>query len=195
MRVVRLPLGAPAEPEHSDEDLMAAVRIGDRAAMSLLFRRHHLALERFCLRLTGTRGDLEDLVQSTFLAAWSHAASFRGQASVRAWLYGIAANLHRRAVRSERRRRSFLERFERKRTPNVVAIDDEVARKQLLERLSTALEELPHDLRVIFVMCEIEDISGTEAARVLGIRPGTAWRRLHDARKRLLPLIDRGASR
>jgi RNA polymerase sigma-70 factor (ECF subfamily) len=71
-------------------------------------------------------------------------------------------------------------------------IDDEVSNRQLMRRLASAIDELPHDLRVVFLLCEMEGISGTDAARALGLRPGTVWRRLHDARKRLLSILERG---
>jgi RNA polymerase sigma-70 factor (ECF subfamily) len=63
--------------------------------------------------------------------------------------------------------------------------DDEVERQELLERVIQALPALPHDLRAAFLLCEIEEMSGVEAARTLNIREGTLRRRLHDARLRL----------
>jgi RNA polymerase sigma-70 factor (ECF subfamily) len=178
--------------ELTDEALIAAIRVGDKSGLALLFRRHQAALHRFCTRLVGPRGDVEDLMQNTFLAAWSNAGSYRGQASAVAWLYGIAANLHRRSLRSTRRTKTFLERLQWRPGPRPLPIDDEVSNRQLMRRLASAIDELPHDLRVVFLLCEMEGISGTDAARALGLRPGTVWRRLHDARKRLLSILERG---
>ena len=63
------------------------------------------------------------------------------------------------------------------------------AQGEMMERLSAALDALPHDLRVAFVLCDVEEVPGVEAARALGVRQGTMWRRLHDARKRLRDML------
>ncbi|WP_373046137.1 RNA polymerase sigma factor [Vulgatibacter sp.] len=173
----------------SDEALLAACAVGDHGALSVLFQRHHGRVHGFCERLA-PGADVEDLVQNTFLAAWTRAASFRGHASARAWLFAIAANLARKSRRSEERKRSALSLLRLVPAPPSRPVDEQVCQRQLLGRLAEALEELPHDLRVAFVLCEIEEVPGVEAARVLEIRPGTLWRRLHDARKRLLPLLE-----
>jgi RNA polymerase sigma-70 factor (ECF subfamily) len=58
-------------------------------------------------------------------------------------------------------------------------------RRVLVERLAEAVTELPHDLREAFVLVDVEEWKGLEAAAALGIPEGTLWRRLHDARGRL----------
>lgn len=187
-RVVPIRRVTTPPPELSDEALVAACRVGDRGALAVLFRRHHAAIHRFCARMLGD--DPEDLVQSAFLVAWGDAARFRGQASVRGWLLGIAANLVRREIRSRGHERRA---FEAMRTrPLALAPDPRVLveQRQLVARLSEGIAALPPDLRETFILCTIEGIPGPEAARILDVRPGTLWRRLHDARKRLLPLLD-----
>jgi RNA polymerase sigma-70 factor (ECF subfamily) len=63
-------------------------------------------------------------------------------------------------------------------------------RRELLARMGAALERLPHELKEAFLLCEVEELSGVEAARALDVRPGTLWRRLHEARKRLRAALD-----
>ena len=63
-------------------------------------------------------------------------------------------------------------------------------RAQQLDRLASALETLPHDLRTAYVLCDLEEVPGIEAARILDVRPGTLWRRLHDARRALRASIE-----
>jgi DNA-directed RNA polymerase specialized sigma24 family protein len=65
-------------------------------------------------------------------------------------------------------------------------------RHEALRRIERVLEALPHDLRVAFVLCDLEGISGVDAARTLGVRPGTVWRRLHEARKELRARLEEG---
>ena len=57
------------------------------------------------------------------------------------------------------------------------------------------MDALPHDLRAAFVLCDLEEMPGVEAARALDVRAGTLWRRLHEARRALrAALFDGGSS-
>jgi RNA polymerase sigma-70 factor (ECF subfamily) len=192
MSAVILSLRAPnEEAELSDEALLAACAVRDSEALALLFRRHHRTIYRFLCRMHGHRGDhLDDLVQSTFLEAWTHAGSFKRRSSVRTWLIGIASNLARNHARTADRRRRALRLLTVEPAPTATALDDLVASKQLMHRIRDALSELPHHLREAYVMCELEEIPGVEAARAVGVRPGTMWRRLHQARRRLRDMIE-----
>lgn len=177
--------------EMSDDALLAACAIGESAGLGALFDRYHQQLYRFLDRLAGTQArDLDDLVQATFLEVRRSAARFSGRSSVRTWIFGIAANLVRHHIRGEVRRRTTAHAYAVE-LPSWSALpDDTAAHRQLLDRLGEAIHMLPHDLRVAFVMCEIEEVSGVEAARVLGVREKTVWRRLHDARKQLRRLLE-----
>lgn len=170
----------------TDGELLARCARGDRDAVGVLFDRHHAMLHRFLGRCAGVDApDLDDLLQLTFVRVFNAAGSYRGLSSVRTWLYAIAANVARRHVRTDIRRKRLLRTVEEFAPGGPPGPDAEVQRAELQERLAAAMAELPFHLRVVFVLCEIEQVPGVEAARVLGIRPGTLYRRLHDARKRL----------
>ena len=173
----------------SDEALLAACGIGDTAALGALYDRHHEAVYRLIARLMrGDRAEIDDLVQTTFLEAWRSAKRFDGRGAVRSYLLGIAAKTVRHHIRGAVRRRTALAAAP---PPAESGLPDAQAiRTQQLGRLAAALEELPHDLRAAYVMCELEDVPGVEAARVLGVRAGTLWRRLHEARRALREAID-----
>jgi RNA polymerase sigma-70 factor (ECF subfamily) len=170
----------------SDEALLAACATGDAVALAELFSRHADALYRFLGRLRGADArDLEDLLQRTFLEAIGSIRRFRGKASVRTWLFGIAANVVRHHVRAEARRRTFLDDLSLVPEPHSETPVEAVERRQLRRRLAAALDQLGDDLRIPFLMCDVEGLPGAEVARVLELREGTLWRRLHDARTRL----------
>jgi RNA polymerase sigma-70 factor (ECF subfamily) len=182
-----IPIRRAPDAEVSDEALVAACGLGDAGALGALFDRHGEALHRFVHRLTRRAAeDVEDLVQQTFVEAWRSAARFRAGAAVRTWLFGIATNLVRHRARSEGRRKAAMAEIAV--APAAAGggrPDDAAMRKELVDRLGEALEALPLELREVFVLCEIEEVSGVEVARALGLREGTVWRRLHDARKQL----------
>jgi RNA polymerase sigma-70 factor (ECF subfamily) len=178
--------------ELSDEALLVACGIGDPAALGALFDRHHEAVYRLVSRLLHTEpAEIDDIVQSTFLAAWRAARRYTGRGSVKSFLFGIAANAVRHHVRGARRRRAVLHDWQP--PARITAPDDAALRAQQVNRLAAALEQLPHELRVAYVMCDLEDVPGVEAARALDVRPGTLWRRLHEARRALRVAIDGGA--
>jgi RNA polymerase sigma-70 factor (ECF subfamily) len=184
-------VAAPPIEELSDEALVAACATGDSAALAALFDRHHAMVFRFVSRIaSAAASDVEDLAQSTFLELWRSSARFRQTGSAKSWMLGIAANLVKHYVRGEVRRRSALADLagqpERARGGRP---DELAAQSELIARLAAALDALPHDLRVAFVLCDVEEVPGVEAARALGIRQGTMWRRLHDARKRLRTMM------
>jgi RNA polymerase sigma-70 factor (ECF subfamily) len=180
--------------ELSDEALLASCGVGDPAALGQLFDRHHEAVYRLISRLLRAEpAETDDLVQLTFMAAWRSARGYTGKGSVKSFLFGIAANIVRRHFRTTRRRRDALASIPEPApggTPHEAA-----SRAQQVKRLAAALDELPHDLRAAYVLCDLEDLSGAEAARALDVREGTLWRRLHEARRALRDAIEGGGSR
>src|SRR5258706_15975287 len=106
-RVVEL-FPAPEPDDMTDERMIAAIGDGDRAACGLLFTRYAEDVHRFVARMRGSDRDaIQDIVQSVFLAAFRAALRYRG-GSVRAWLFGIAANHVREHARREIRRKHLL---------------------------------------------------------------------------------------
>ena len=177
--------------ELSDEALVAACAVGDASSLGALFDRHHAAAYRFLARLaTVDAGDLDDLVQATFVEVRRAAAGYAGRAAVRTWIFAIAANVARHHARSEGRRRTLSAEFLRRPHGTPARPDETTERRDLLTRIEKAMQALPHDLRVAFVMCDLEEMRGVEAARALDIREGTLWRRLHEARKALRKALE-----
>ena len=76
----------------ADEALIQAIAKGDRPAMQTLYRRHHVRIYRFILRLTNDASLAEDLVSEVFIGAWRQAGSFRSKSQVSTWLLAIARN-------------------------------------------------------------------------------------------------------
>jgi len=170
---------------------VAACAAGQEQALGALFDRHAEHVHRFLARLRGTdASDLDDLVQMTFLEAQRSARRFRGDSAPRTWLLAVAANVARLHARSARRRRGWLALLAGAPAPRVPSPGEIVERRQLVQRAEAALARLSHDLRVAFVMCDVEEIAAVEVARGLGVPPGTIWRRLHQARKALRAALE-----
>jgi len=182
-------------PVMSDEALLAACATGDSVALGALFDRFADAVYRFAARLL-RNDDLacDDLVQSTFLEISRTAASFRGTSSVKTWILGVAANIARHTMRSEQRRRAHQAGFLEKQQSVPVLVDAQVERRQLLARIAEAIDALPRDQQLAFILCDLEQLPGAEVARILEVPEGTLWRRLHSARKALRAAVERSVS-
>jgi len=86
-----------------DQDLVEQAREGSRAAFDALFTRHRHFVYSVCYRILGTREDAVDATQSAFIRAYTALRTFRGDAAFRSWLYRIAINECRAALRRKRR--------------------------------------------------------------------------------------------
>ncbi len=177
--------------ELSDQALVAACATGDSAALGALIDRFHQPVYRFVARLLGSDGnDRDDLVQQTFVELSRSAGRYRKSSSVRVWIFGIAANVARNQIRSITRRRRMETALGSIPLAPASRPDVELERRQLLAQLHVALVELPHPLREAFVLCDLEEVSALEAATILGVRQGTIWRRVHEARRALRAAVE-----
>lgn len=179
---------AGSQPEPlSDAALMAACAAGDEVALRQVYRRYQDGVHRFVSRLLGPQSpSVDDVVHETFLAAWNQADRFRAEGRLSSWLFGIAARKAKGLMRKEGRRARLFALFEASDPSEPIeSCEAQVASRQLVRALEDEIPQLSPKLRVAFVLCDVEGLSGTEAAEALGIRPGTLWRRLHEARKQL----------
>jgi RNA polymerase sigma-70 factor (ECF subfamily) len=191
----RRPAPRPTEAV-SDEALVSSCAVGDREALAELFRRHGQRVYRILAGVSGVaRRDLDDLVQTTFIEVGRAAPKFARRAAVGTWIIGIALNVMRHHVRREVRRNAVVADAHLLDAPIASRPDEDAARKQLIARVRRALAELPQDTQLAFSMCELEGIKGVEVARLLGMREGTLWRKLHEARLHLREAVEAGEAR
>jgi RNA polymerase sigma-70 factor (ECF subfamily) len=131
-------------------------------------------------------------VHETFVALPRAIRRFRGDASLRSFLIGIAVNHARRHVRAAMRRRRATERLTAIHEVGVRTVDatEEIDRRRLADRLSAALDDLPIDQRVVFVLCEAESRTSVEVAAILNIPEGTVRTRLFHAKRKLRDALE-----
>jgi RNA polymerase sigma-70 factor (ECF subfamily) len=178
--------------EISDEALLTACAAGEASAMGALFDRHAARVARFLRRVSRESGpNVADLLQATFLEVQRSAKRFRGGSTVATWILAIAGNIAGHHARGERRRRHMEAALSIKPEGHVKTPSEEAERAQLLSRLAAGIDALSPDLRMIYVMCEIEEVTGREVARAMGISEPGVWRRLHDAKIFLRRFIER----
>lgn len=169
-----------------DAELIRRAGAGDREAFDALVVAHQGAVYRFLRATAGERA--EDALQETFLSAWRGAGAFRGQASVRTWLFTIARHA---AQRLHRRRVSEPETYVPLSELGVAAgWGDANPERLALQKESDAvvahaLERLSDTDREILLLRDIEGTSGEDVAVILGLTLAAMKTRLHRARLRL----------
>lgn len=185
-----LPLGDARD--EVDSALAARLRAGDRQAVEEAYLANHAAIRRFAQRLVGDEASAEDIVHETFLVLPRAIRSYRGEGSLRAFLIGVAVNHSRRHIRSAIKRRRAAEQLgERARLePSSLDGNDELARIRLANALVSALDTLPLDQRVAFVLCEVEQRSSVEVSAIVGAPEGTVRTRLFHAKRKLRELLE-----
>ena len=166
---------------------------GEESACTELVAEHQRMVVQLAVNLLSDRDEALDLSQEVFLRVFRTIHRFRGQSSLRTWIYRIAVNQARNRHRFWRRRHradqvsldqhiaahgEFLSG--RESTP-----DRMLAQKELGERLQAALDHLPFDQRTAIVLREVDGLSYEEIAFSLGVAVGTVKSRLTRARQAL----------
>lgn len=162
----------------------------------MFLERHQSAVCRFLRTHTTSEVDCEDALQETFIAAFRGAGSFRGDASARSWVLGIARNVCRRAYRrrvGEPEELVPLEELGLRAgwggAPPSESFLESLERKDTLEK---ALARLTPEDREILILRELEELSGEETAALLELSLPAVKSRLHRARLRLAAALGEG---
>ena len=159
------------------------------AVLDRIYERNLDDVDHWVRRLVGPREDVEDLVHDVFLVAVRRRGSFRGEASVKTWLFRIAHHVVRGRRRRERVRRWLFARHAEELPAErgaIVTPLEEIEYRERTARLYAALDRMPDDYRTALILYEIEGLSGEHVAELLGVQLGTIWVRLHRGRARLL---------
>lgn len=177
-----------------EDVVVARARDGDARAFEQLVRCHQRAMYAVALRILGNPADAEEAAQDGFVTAWRRLPQFRSDARFSTWLYRIVVNqalseLRRRA----RRAGTSVDLSDNDASDQPVALNTDPYQRSeasaFLADLRTALAALPTDLRVCWVLREVENCSYEEVATIVGVSLGTARGRIYRARRRLAEMM------
>lgn len=179
------------EPRDLDDELLARMARGDRAAGDELFARHYHPVRRFFEVKAGAVAD--DLTQHTFLACIEACPRFRGDSSFRTFLFAIARHQLLQYLRKQRRgelamRLTLAHGRDTAITPSRLITDRQEQRLLLM-----ALNWLPVDLQIVVQMFYWEGMQGPDVARVLEVPASTVRNRLARAREALRQRVEQTA--
>lgn len=174
---------AHSHSRQSDQQIVALILAGDTAVFEHLLRRYNQRMYRVCRAVLGNHAIAEEAVQDAWVKAFGKLEQFRGSYSIGPWLCRIALNEARAVARKLARRRALSQ---------TIAVDSGLAghgdspeNDLMHHQLRAAIDALPSEYRVVFVLREIEGLSLSETAALLEIRPGTIKSRAFRARSLL----------
>ena len=175
-------------------------RTGSRERFVAVFRERYRDLYGLAYRLLGDHGEAEDVVQETYVRAFTHLNDFRGDSSLSTWLSRIAMN---EALGRLRRQRPGVElcslpqgalEAQIIQFPLVSAADDpekSMAQREIQLVVEGAIDELPEPFRIVFIARVLEGMNVEETAEILELKPETVKTRLHRARTMLRDNVEK----
>jgi RNA polymerase sigma-70 factor (ECF subfamily) len=174
--------------ERTDLDLIARWKAGEQRAATLLVQRHADALARFVASI-GARGEVEEVVQDTFVRAFASFDGFRGDSALRTWLFTIARRLILDRRRAARRRGEQVEVREGDAATEYDSLDGVVA-DETQARLRAAMDRLSPTQREVFVLRVSEGMSYREIADAVDTTEGAARVHYHNAMRAIKEFLD-----
>ena len=175
-----------AEQADLDARSIARVMAGDREAFAVLVTKYSDPLFRHALNMTGSPDVAEDIMQASFIKAYSHLGEVRGRFD--AWIFRIVANGCKDWLKNIRR--SHVSYEEDDQPSHLTTPDEELDRSELRVDLDWALGQLSPSLREAFVMKHVEGRSYEEMADMLDSTVGALKMRVHRAREALQTLLE-----
>ncbi|NCI45648.1 RNA polymerase sigma factor [Sediminibacterium sp. WSJ-3] len=165
---------------------MIKVKNGDLDRMGLLFERHHRQLLGFLYHMTGQRELSEDLVQNVFYRMLKYRHTFRGDGEFRSWMYHVARNVIHDEGRGQKRtiRAQELEAHT-ERISGTDRADAGIQKRQELQSLRQALNELPEESREVLVLSRYQELKYAEIAGIMNLSEGAVKVRVHRALQQL----------
>lgn len=155
---------------------------GHTSEFETVIEAHWATVLRLSLRMTGNRGDAEEITQQTFFLAYRAWPTFEQRAKVMTWLFRIAVNTVKQLMIKQRRERAApLDQ-----APPMVAHDpDPIESRESREQLDAAMQAISPMHRMVLTLFCLDGLNHEAIAEILGCPVGTVWSRLHNARAAL----------
>ena len=189
----------PKTTDAADDDLLARARARDEAAICAIIKANNRRLYRLARGILRNDSEAEDVVQETYVRAFTHLDSFRGDSSLATWLSRIAMNEALGRLRSQRPTTEWTSlppgaiEAQIIQFPLSATLDPEktMAQREIQNVVERAIDELPEPFRLVFITRVVEGMNVEETAEILDLRPETVKTRLHRARAMLRENVER----
>lgn len=183
----------PVERTQEEETLSARLRdpATVREAFGDVIRLYSEPLYWNIRRMVGNHEDANDILQNTFMKAWSSLENFRGDAKLSTWLYKIAINESLSHIEREKRRSGIsLDEPEAAAATAGMTAGTDLDGERLAELLRQAVASLPEKQRIVFNMKYFDDMKYEEMSEILGTSVGALKASYHLATKKIEQFFD-----
>jgi RNA polymerase sigma-70 factor (ECF subfamily) len=171
----------------TDSELVRTMVGGDKEAFAELYRRRQRDVYRFALHMTGVPDVAEDVTQEVFMVLMRKGNEYDElKGPVNAFLLGVARNYVFRRLRQERYYVSIEDAANNATTNEEAGASETLTRTEAILAMHKAVLNLPEHYREAVVLCDLQELTYSEAAAVLGCAIGTVRSRLHRARTLLI---------
>ena len=166
----------------SDKEIVGLVLAGNEAAFEGIMRRYNRLLYRLARSILQHDQEAEDAVQESYVRAYFNLGQFKGPGGFPSWISRIVINESLTRVRRKKPQDAGVADADDVATdpasrPDRVAMTDDI-----LDLIESALDTLPQDFRLVFMLRAVEELSVAETAEILNIKPATVKTRFHRAR-------------
>lgn len=180
-----------------DANLVRRALAREETAVRAIMQANNRRLFRLARGVLRNDAEAEDVVQDTYVRAFTHLEQFRGDSSLSTWLSRITMNAALGRLRRQRPgvELSALEKSEAQIIPFPLASQDDpeksMAQREIQHVVEHAIDELPEAFRIVFITRVIEGMNVEESAELLGLKPETVKTRLHRARNLLRDNVEK----
>ena len=186
-------------PPDLDAALMLRVQRGDRAAFAELVEKYQQPVMNFIQRSLRDETEAEDLAQNVFLQVYKSRARYRPTARFTTWLFTIARNLCLNELR--RRSRHPADSLEETQADNadqprrqiedpaIISPPDKLLHGELARKIADAVAGLPENQRSAILLCQQEDLSYEDMAKILGCSLSATKSLIHRGRETLKEIL------
>jgi RNA polymerase sigma-70 factor (ECF subfamily) len=177
-----IPTKETVEPD--DRQLVETIRGGDADAFEMLVRRKTSKVYSLCYRIIGNSEDAKDISQLVFIKLWENLEKYDAQYAFDTWLYRMVTNVAIDFMRNKQSRENAVNSNLRLvKTSSDAEQGTIVQRKEVESVFNTVSQVLSPKQKTVFVMNQMDDLSSSEIAKVLGCRESTVRNHLFNARK------------
>lgn len=199
--------------DRDEQELIDALLRGDEYAFVWLVRRHQAAMKRVAHSLVHSQALADEVVQECWTAVIEGLKNFRGQSTLKTWIYSILINRAKRVFGKERRSvplSSFLKEDDERNQPDITNLFDDKGHwnspvrpaafpdpenqalyRQYMRIVAAELDKLPESQRLVVTLRDVEGLSSTEVAELLEISEVNQRVILHRGRVRLRQALER----
>ncbi|MEQ1637733.1 MAG: RNA polymerase sigma factor [Methylococcales bacterium] len=171
-------------------NLIARLCQADEKALELLYREYYSRLVRFISRVTRQETIIDEVINDVMYVVWEKAATYNGQCKPSTWIFGIAYNKARQAIRKTGNlEEDSLELIEAD-SPIFGQLDQGLQQLEMDNWLEAAFDQLSPDQRAVIELTYFQGLHYSEIAELMGCPENTVKTRMHHARRKLAKVLN-----